>query len=119
MIFLKLKLILALLTIGAPVLVVEATDGDVGENARITYTIDDDQVFRIDAATGAITTVAPLNREKIPGYTISVTAQDNGNPPLSDTTDVEIVITDVNDNAPAFSQVKFWNNFNHKLSKSY
>ncbi|KAG1680499.1 Protocadherin-like wing polarity protein stan [Nymphon striatum] len=102
---------------GSPVLVVEATDGDVGENARITYTIDDDQVFRIDSSTGAITTAAPLNREKIPGYTISVTAQDHGNPPLSDTTDVEIVITDVNDNAPAFSQSSYASSIKENIGK--
>lgn len=94
---------------GSPVIVVEATDADIGENARITYTMDDEfsNMFRIDSATGAITTAVELNREKIPGYTISVTARDNGKPPLSDTTDVEIVIIDVNDNPPIFSQTSY------------
>lgn len=35
---------------------------------------------------------------------LTVTARDGGNPPHSDTTDVEISVTDVNDNAPVFKQ---------------
>ncbi len=42
-----------------------------------------------------------------PGYTVSVTATDHGHPPKSDTTDIEIVIDDVNDNAPKFSSAAY------------
>lgn len=89
--------------VGTTVLVVEASDGDVGENSRITYTMDDEvPEFRIDPATGALVTTKLLNREEMAGYTIVVTAMDNGSPPLSDTTNVEIEISDVNDNPPSF-----------------
>ncbi|KAG7299926.1 hypothetical protein JYU34_016951 [Plutella xylostella] len=37
-------------------------------------------------------------------YLLTVTARDGGAPPLSDTTDVEISVVDVNDNAPQFKQ---------------
>lgn len=93
--------------VGTTVLVVSATDGDVGENARITYTMDDIAEFQINPGSGAITTKKILDREITAGYTISVTAQDNGKPPLSDTTDVEILLADVNDNSPIFKQVSY------------
>lgn len=40
----------------------------------------------------------------ISGYLLTVTARDGGTPSLSDTTDVEISVMDVNDNEPIFKQ---------------
>ncbi|ALC40622.1 stan [Drosophila busckii] len=96
--------------VGTTVLVVSATDSDVGINAQITYSLNQDSInglktvdpFTINPQTGAIITSAPLDRETNSGYLLTVTATDNGTPALSDTTDVEISITDVNDNAPTF-----------------
>lgn len=87
-------------------LIVQASDGDVGENARITYSMSGEPVpeFAIQPATGAIVTAKPLDRERTSGYLLTITARDNGNPPLSDTTDVEISLGDVNDNPPVFQQ---------------
>ncbi|XP_055589136.1 protocadherin-like wing polarity protein stan isoform X4 [Uranotaenia lowii] len=96
--------------VGTTVLVVFATDSDVGVNAQIAYFLNDESVnglginepFSVNPQTGAIVTNAPLDRETTSGYLLTVTAKDGGNPSLSDTTDVEISITDVNDNAPQF-----------------
>ncbi|XP_064483474.1 protocadherin-like wing polarity protein stan [Ornithodoros turicata] len=89
--------------VGTTVVVVEAQDGDVGRNALIMYTLEEDvEEFRIDSSSGAIITTRPLDREKTSGYTLVVMAQDSGNPPLSDTTNVELEVADVNDNAPVF-----------------
>ena len=94
-------------------LVVAASDGDVGDNARITYSLspgDGDAAvpeFTIQPGTGAIVTTKALDREKTSGYLLTVTARDNGNPPMSDTTDVEISVSDVNDNAPVFQQASY------------
>ncbi|XP_001961249.3 protocadherin-like wing polarity protein stan isoform X3 [Drosophila ananassae] len=96
--------------VGTTVLVVSATDSDVGVNAQITYSLNEESInglgspdpFSINSQTGAIVTSAPLDRETTSGYLLTVTAKDGGNPSLSDTTDVEIGVTDVNDNAPAF-----------------
>lgn len=80
-------------------------------NAQITYTLGEDindsdktPEFTINPQTGAIVTAKPLDRETVSGYLLTVTAKDGGNPPLSDTTDVEIIVTDVNDNYPVFKQ---------------
>ena len=94
--------------VGTTVLIVGATDSDVGQNAQITYSLGTDggeqehSEFVINPQTGAITTTRLLDREQVSGYLLTVTARDGGVPPLSDTTDVEISITDVNDNAPTF-----------------
>lgn len=90
--------------IGTTIVVIEATDADVGENARITFQMDDVPEFRIDHSSGAIVTTKNLDREQTAGYTIVVTALDNGIPPLADITNVEIEIADVNDNSPEFKQ---------------
>lgn len=92
--------------VGSTVVVVAASDGDTGENARITYSLSGDAVteFMIHPSTGAITTTKPLDREAQGGYLLTVSARDNGVPAKSDTTDVEITVVDVNDNAPTFEE---------------
>uniref|UniRef100_A0AAY5EY80 Cadherin, EGF LAG seven-pass G-type receptor 3 n=1 Tax=Electrophorus electricus TaxID=8005 RepID=A0AAY5EY80_ELEEL len=88
---------------GSTVVVISASDEDVGENARITYFLEDNiPQFRIDPATGAITLQAELDYEDQMTYTLAITARDNGIPQKSDTTYVEVNVNDVNDNAPQF-----------------
>ena len=91
--------------VGTTVLVVTAADKDVGENARITYRISEEEEgsFRIDPNSGAIVISRALDREEREVFVLTVSATDNGVPQMSDTTDVEIVIVDVNDNAPVFT----------------
>ncbi len=93
--------------VGTTVLVVEASDDDVGENARITYSLNDVPEFRIEPNTGTIVTTKPLDRETAAGYTLVVTAQDNGIPPLSDIANIEIEVIDMNDNVPVFEQERY------------
>ncbi|XP_017658689.1 cadherin EGF LAG seven-pass G-type receptor 3 isoform X2 [Nannospalax galili] len=89
--------------VGSTVVVISASDDDVGENARITYLLEDNlPQFRIDADTGAITLQAPLDYEDQVTYTLAITARDNGIPQKADTTYVEVMVNDVNDNAPQF-----------------
>uniref|UniRef100_A0A673G439 Cadherin EGF LAG seven-pass G-type receptor 3-like n=1 Tax=Sinocyclocheilus rhinocerous TaxID=307959 RepID=A0A673G439_9TELE len=88
--------------------VISATDDDVGENARITYYLEDNiPQFRIDPASGAITLQAELDYEDQMTYTLAITARDNGIPQKSDTTYVEVNVNDVNDNAPQFLSPRY------------
>ncbi|XP_054624282.1 cadherin EGF LAG seven-pass G-type receptor 3 isoform X1 [Dunckerocampus dactyliophorus] len=94
--------------IGSQVVVISATDDDVGENARITYFLEDNiPQFRIDPASGAITLQAELDYEDQMTYTLAITAKDNGIPQKSDTTYVEVNVNDVNDNAPQFLSPRY------------
>uniref|UniRef100_A0A674K493 Cadherin EGF LAG seven-pass G-type receptor 2 n=1 Tax=Terrapene triunguis TaxID=2587831 RepID=A0A674K493_9SAUR len=89
--------------VGTTVVLISATDEDTGENARITYFMEDSiPQFRIDVDTGAVTTQMELDYEDQVSYTLAITARDNGIPQKSDTTYLEILVNDVNDNAPQF-----------------
>ncbi|XP_041081369.1 cadherin EGF LAG seven-pass G-type receptor 3-like, partial [Polyodon spathula] len=93
---------------GSTVVVISATDDDVGENARITYFLEDNiPQFRIDSNTGAITLQAELDYEDQMTFTLAITARDNGIPQKSDTTYVEVNVKDVNDNAPQFVSPRY------------
>ena len=77
--------------IGAPV---AATDAD---DAALTYTLSgtDAASFDIDPATGQLKTKADLDYETKDSYAVTVTASDSGG--LSDSIDVTITVTDVNE----------------------
>lgn len=79
---------------------------------KITYSLasgyGDASEFTINAQSGAIVTTKALDREVQSGYLLTVTARDGGNPSLSDTTDVEISVTDINDNAPQFFNASYY-----------
>uniref|UniRef100_A0A8C1TJ47 Cadherin EGF LAG seven-pass G-type receptor 1a n=1 Tax=Cyprinus carpio TaxID=7962 RepID=A0A8C1TJ47_CYPCA len=94
--------------IGSTVVVISATDEDTGENARITYIMEDNvPQFKIDPDTGAITTQMEIDYEDQASYTLAIIARDNGIPQKSDTTYVEIIVLDANDNVPQFGRDKY------------
>ncbi|CAL8242134.1 unnamed protein product [Merluccius merluccius] len=89
--------------VGSTVVVISATDEDTGENARITYVMEDNvPQFKIHPDTGAITTQMEVDYEDQASYTLAIIARDNGIPQKLDTTYVEIIVLDANDNAPLF-----------------
>ena len=82
---------------------VKATDADLGENGRITYSIQGyhSETFSINRVTGELTLVRGLDRETQDRYQFSVVATDNGaENQLSSQVPVSITIQDVNDNLP-------------------
>ena len=85
--------------IGAPL---TAEDPDVGD--ALTYTLGgaDAASFDIVSATGQLQTKADLDYETKASYSVTVTASDSGG--LSDSIDVTITVTDVDENvAPEFA----------------
>lgn len=58
--------------------------------------------FHLDRLSGVLSTSRPLDREVKTGYTLTVTAQDQGHPPLSTIATVEVTILDINDHSPQF-----------------
>ncbi|XP_053349522.1 neural-cadherin [Clarias gariepinus] len=102
--------------IGTSVAQVSASDLDSGLHGMVNYIIlkdqsGDSQFFSINPYTGIIHTRATFDREQKSSYLIEVQSQDSSESarpgqqgqPNSDTAYVRIFVTDVNDNAPAFS----------------
>lgn len=60
------------------VVMVTATDVDLNENGRVTYSLVNSSLlpFSIDAGTGQVQTRGVLDRETIPSYTLIVLAKD-------------------------------------------
>ncbi|XP_072251809.1 protocadherin gamma-A11-like isoform X7 [Leuresthes tenuis] len=93
---------------GMSILCVKASDIDYGNNARISYFLDDIQLngmpassyFSINAETGEILAVRSFDYEQTKEFLIRVKAQDGGSPPLSSNVTVKILIQDQNDNPP-------------------
>uniref|UniRef100_A0A8C6UY47 Protocadherin gamma-C3 n=1 Tax=Neogobius melanostomus TaxID=47308 RepID=A0A8C6UY47_9GOBI len=85
-------------------------DLDSGPNGEVTLTVQPGLPFRLTAAFGShyrLTTSRTLDRESMPEYTVVIKATDAGSPPLSSHTTFVVKLTDVNDNAPIFSQSSY------------
>ena len=90
-----------------PVLIVTATDADVGSNSAISYSINGSVPFEINTQFGTITVSDPLDRETQDSYIFEVIAEDAGSPVLQSSVSVAITILDVNDNPPEFDDVRY------------
>ena len=61
-------------------------------------------LFLFAFASGKVTVSEPLDRELSAEFFLTVLATDQGSPPLTASTVLSVNVTDVNDNAPRFSQ---------------
>ncbi|XP_051649896.1 protocadherin beta-16-like [Manacus candei] len=85
-----------------------ATDADAGENAHVRYAIEAPPpgtpaaapFVSVDAESGTVRTLCPLDYEKVRSFELVVHASDGGSPPLSAQAVLRIVVQDENDNAP-------------------
>ncbi|NXU65158.1 CELR3 protein, partial [Horornis vulcanius] len=86
-----------------------ATDLDIGDNALISYSLQDDfaGTFHINNSTGKLMTKNPLDREVMDSYELKIMATDSGKPPQSASLVLSIAVEDVNDNPPVFPQKSY------------
>ncbi|XP_045895802.1 protocadherin-16 [Micropterus dolomieu] len=92
---------------GFQVLEVSAIDADDDLNGKVLYFLSREAhgAFTVDENTGAITTSAPLDREKWASYSFQVFAADlSPAAPKNTSAQVTVTVLDVNDNTPFFIQ---------------
>uniref|UniRef100_A0A8C9R562 Cadherin domain-containing protein n=1 Tax=Scleropages formosus TaxID=113540 RepID=A0A8C9R562_SCLFO len=97
---------------GTVIAVINAQDYDSGENGQVHCHIEDNIPFRITTMSNnfySLQTDAELDRETTPEYNITVTATDEGYPPLSSTLLLSFKVTDINDNVPIFEKSLTYN----------
>lgn len=87
--------------IGVRLLGVSAIDSDDGLNAEVRYAVESGDGFSVDAKTGVIFATHPLDRERQQVVSLVLTATDLGNPPLSSSVSVSLLVADVDDEVSA------------------
>ncbi|XP_069753899.1 uncharacterized protein [Narcine bancroftii] len=88
-----------------------AHDPDIGSNALQTYDLQPNKYFILDQQTSSWKGRRPIlslqrsfDRESAPIHNLTLTAKDGGTPPRSGTVQIMVIVQDVNDNSPVFSQ---------------
>lgn len=92
---------------GTVIAFISTSDLDAGQNGQVTLKVSPGLPFKLKSAFGehyTLVTDGPLDRETISEYTVTVTVTDAGSPPLSSKKSFVVSLSDVNDNAPVFSQ---------------
>ncbi|XP_036097487.1 protocadherin gamma-B4 isoform X12 [Molossus molossus] len=88
-----------------------AHDADIGTNSLQSYQLSPNDHFllvnkeKLDGSKyPELVLKMPLDREEQKSYHLTLTALDCGDPPLSSTAQIHILVTDANDNPPVFTQ---------------
>ncbi|XP_071194241.1 protocadherin gamma-A11-like isoform X11 [Salvelinus alpinus] len=93
---------------GVSIFSLTASDKDTGNNARISYFIDDSHkdglsvspFISVNSESGVIHAARAFDYEQIKEFKICIKVQDGGSPPLSTNVTLTVFIQDQNDNAP-------------------
>ncbi|GFN83178.1 protocadherin fat [Plakobranchus ocellatus] len=83
----------------------QAQDADLGDNGTIQYQLINNQfpdVFFVNATSGELRLLQPLDRESVSQFDLVVQASDGGG--LTDDVRINVQVEDANDNSPIFMQ---------------
>lgn len=81
--------------------VISVTDADAGRNGWVALSVlNQSDIFVIDTGKGMLRAKVSLDREQQSSYTLWVEAVDGGEPALSSTAKITILLLDINDNPP-------------------
>ncbi|XP_017387715.1 protocadherin gamma-A5 isoform X18 [Cebus imitator] len=91
-----------------------ARDADVGVNSLRSYQLSSNPHFSLDVVSGTdgqkypeLVLEQPLDREKETVHDLLLTALDGGDPVLSGTAHIRVMVLDANDNAPLFTRSEY------------
>ncbi|NWR55920.1 PCDA3 protein, partial [Bucorvus abyssinicus] len=97
-------------SVGTVVALLSVSDRDSGGNGRVRCTVWPSGPFSlVSAFTGSYSLVLreALDREHVSEYEVEVRAEDGGVPPLRASRGLRVPVSDVNDNAPSFTQAVY------------
>ncbi|XP_059554623.1 protocadherin beta-3 [Myotis daubentonii] len=92
------------------VAVFSVSDPDSGDNGRMTCSIQNNLPFVLKPSVENFYTLVSegaLDRESQAEYNITITVTDMGTPRLKTQHNITLLVSDVNDNAPAFTQTAY------------
>ncbi|XP_061090034.1 protocadherin gamma-A11-like [Conger conger] len=95
---------------GTEVGIINVQDKDSGENRQVRCSIQQNVPFKLVPSIKnyySLVTTSELDRELVSDYNITITATDQGSPPLSSSKTVQLSVSDVNDNPPAFDEQSY------------
>uniref|UniRef100_A0A8V5GGV3 Uncharacterized protein n=1 Tax=Melopsittacus undulatus TaxID=13146 RepID=A0A8V5GGV3_MELUD len=95
---------------GTVVALLSVSDRDSGANGRVRCTVWPSEPFDlVSTFSGSYSLVLreALDRERVSEYEVEVRAEDGGASPLRASRALRVPVSDVNDNAPAFSQAVY------------
>nr|XP_033949154.1 protocadherin alpha-8-like isoform X2 [Pseudochaenichthys georgianus] len=93
--------------IGTAIALVSVFDKDGGKNGIVNCKMSNNVPFKLESNYKnyySLVVDGPLDRESASQYNISITATDEGRPPLSSTSFINVHVSDVNDNKPLFTE---------------
>ncbi|XP_042070608.1 protocadherin gamma-C5 isoform X2 [Haplochromis burtoni] len=95
---------------GTAIAFINTRDPDPGLNGNVKLTITAGLPFKLMSTfdmSYRLVTAGNLDRETVPEYSVIIKATDAGSPPLSSQINFVVKVSDVNDNAPTFSQPSY------------
>ncbi|XP_056625261.1 protocadherin gamma-A11-like isoform X19 [Triplophysa dalaica] len=95
---------------GTEVGVINVQDRDSENNGQVRCSIQQNVPFKLVPSIKnyySLVTTGELDRELLSDYNITITATDEGSPPLSSTKNIYFTVADVNDNPPVFEEQNY------------
>ncbi|XP_031654433.1 protocadherin alpha-8 isoform X8 [Oncorhynchus kisutch] len=93
--------------VGTAISLVSVLDKDGGKNGVVHCEVENKVPFKLETNYKnyySLVVDGPLDRETASHYNVTITAKDEGTPPLSSTSVITVEVSDENDNAPHFSE---------------
>uniref|UniRef100_A0A3Q3KX79 Protocadherin gamma-A11-like n=1 Tax=Mastacembelus armatus TaxID=205130 RepID=A0A3Q3KX79_9TELE len=95
---------------GTEVGIINVQDRDSGENKQVRCSIQQNVPFKLVPSIKnyySVVSTGQLDRELVSDYNITITATDEGSPPLSSSKSVQLSVADINDNPPVFEEQSY------------
>ncbi|KAM9740586.1 protocadherin gamma-A4-like isoform 31-T31 [Menidia menidia] len=95
---------------GSEVGIINVQDRDSEKNRQVRCSIQQNVPFKLIPSIKnyySLVTTGQLDREVLSDYNITITATDEGSPPLSSSKTVELSVADINDNPPVFEEQSY------------